>query len=458
MARGRIRCRLALQASVMGFLLTGGAQGADTLTLPDAVARALAANPALKSRTIEVEKQALERDIARGQRLPRIDLNAGYTRYHYPALVTPIRQPGAFPPFDRDITSVGAALSLPLYAGGRLVAGESLAAHVQEASRHALRAVGQDLIFNVASTYTKALHLRDLGRASASRIRTLATEEKNAALKLEQGRASRLELMRLQTQLSQARHDVLSIAQAEQDALALLTALLGETGTLPPLVETIVLNAALPGSHEEAVAAALAQHPELARARALGDAAADKVNMARGDLRPQINLVGRLQQTAGDDLRLYDSSQLGVQLTLPLFDGAVRKRRAQQASLEWQQSQLALEDAANQLVSEVRQAHGAVAEARSRHAVAQQAEREAQEALRIETLRYEQGEGSITDLLSAETALWNARVSRLQSGYDAVVTQARLLRATGGLSAAHLQASAEPMAPGIALPHRELKQ
>jgi len=139
--------------------------------------------------------------------------------------------------------------------------------------------------------------------------------------------------MRLQTQLSQSRHDVLSIAQAEQDALSLLAALLGEHGSLPPLADTVPFNAALPASREDAIAAALAQHPELAQAQALGLAAADRLEIARGDLRPQLSLVGRLQQTAGGDLHAYDSSQIGVQMALPLFDGAVRKHRVDQAVL-----------------------------------------------------------------------------------------------------------------------------
>lgn len=434
--------------ALLAAALACSAHGADALTLPEAIDRALASNPALKGSAVAVEKQALERRIARGQRLPQVDLTAGYTRYHYPSLVTPIRQPGTFPPLDRDIANLGAALSLPLYAGGKLVAGESLAAHTHEASREALRAAGQDLIFNVASTYTKALHLRDLQHASAFRIRTLETEEKSTALKMEQGRASRLDLMRLQTQLSQSRHDVLSIAQAEQDALALLAALLGERSSLPPLAEGVAFNATLPGSRQEAIAAALAQHPELGKAQALGEAANDRLDMARGDLRPQVSLVGRLQQTAGGDLHSYDSSHIGVQMALPIFDGAVRKHRIDQASLESERSRLAFEDTENQLRAEVQQAYGAVEEARSRRTVALQAEREAQEALHIETLRYKEGEGAITDLLSAEAAFWNAKVSRLQAEYDGAVTQARLLRATGGLSAASIrQASIGSGAP-----------
>ena len=41
--------------------------------------------------------------------------------------------------------------------------------------------------------------------------------------------------------------------------------------------------------------------PELLRARALGKVATDKVNIARGEQRPQVNLVARTQESAGGD-------------------------------------------------------------------------------------------------------------------------------------------------------------
>ncbi|MDD5336669.1 MAG: TolC family protein, partial [Rhodoferax sp.] len=135
---------------------------ADPLSLWEAMERAAQSNPAIKSQLVEVSRQTLEQDIARSQHLPKIDLNAAYTRYAYPTFVTPIRETGVFPPMDRDIANIGLALNLPLYSGGKLVAGEALAAHNREASVQALRAGGQDLLFNVAATYTKALHFRQL--------------------------------------------------------------------------------------------------------------------------------------------------------------------------------------------------------------------------------------------------------------------------------------------------------
>jgi outer membrane protein TolC len=407
---------------------------ADPLPLWEAMERAAQFNPAIKSQQAEVSRQTLEQDIARGQRLPRLDLDAAYTRHAYPSLITPIREAGVFPPMDRDVANIGLALSLPLYRGGKLVAGEALAAHNREASVQSLRAGDQDLLFNVVASYTKALHFRQLGQVLDARIKALQREEKDIGLRIREGRAARLDLIRLQTQLSQARYDKVSITQGEKDARSLLAALLGESGPAPILSELGMTAPALPASPEAALSRALRQRPELLRLDAMGRAAQQKTAIARGERLPQVDLVARAQESTGSDWKGYDDSQIGVQLSLPLFDGAIRRRRVEQAGLEQRQNTLLQEDARNRIASEIDQAYGALAESRARLDAATQGEAEADEALRIETLRYHSGENTISDLLGAETALWSATASRLQAGYDITVSQARLLHATGELA------------------------
>lgn len=410
------------------------ALSADPLPLWEAMERAAQSNPVIKSQQAEVSRQTLEQEIARGQRLPKVDLDAAYTHHAYPSLITPIREAGVFPPLDRDIANIGLALRLPLYRGGKLVAGEALAAHQREASVQALRAGREDLLFNVVATYTKALHFRQLGQVLDSRIKTLQREEKDIRLRLREGRAARLDLIRLQTQLSQARYDQVSVTQGEKDALSLLAALLGERGPAPVLSELGLTAPILPASPEAALSRALQQRPDLLRLDAMGRAAEQKTAIARGERLPQVDLVARAQESTGSDWKGYDDSQIGVRLSLPLFDGAIRRHRVEQAGLEQRQNALLQEDARNRIASEVEQAFGALAESRARLDAATQGETEAREALRIETLRYRHGENTITDLLGAESALWSATASRLQAGYDITVSQARLLRASGELA------------------------
>jgi outer membrane protein TolC len=333
------------------FSIGKAAPAADSLSLWEAMERATQSNPAIKSQQVEVSRQTLEQDIARSQHLPKVDLNAAYTHYAYPTFVTPIRETGVFPPMDRDIANLGLALNLPLYSGGKLVAGEALAAHNREASVQALRAGGQDLLFNVAATYTKVLHFRQLGKVLDARIKAMQQEEKDIALRIREGRAARLELIRLQTQLSQARYDRVSVAQGEKDALSLLAALLGEGGPPPTLVELGTAAPVLPVSAEEAIRHALKQHPDLLRLDAVSRAAEQKTAIARGDLLPQINLVAKAQESTGSDWEGYDDWQMGVQLSLPVFDGGSRKRRVEQAGLEQRQNALQQEDARNRIVA-----------------------------------------------------------------------------------------------------------
>src|SRR5574340_598216 len=407
---------------------------ADPLPLWEAMARAAASNPAIKSQQAEVSRQTLEQDIASGQRMPRVDLDAAYTHHAYPSLITPIREAGVFPPMDRDIANIGLALTLPLYHGGKLVAGEALASHNREASVQSLRAGGQDLLFNVVATYTKALHFRELGQSLDARIKALQREETDIRLRLREGRAARLDLIRLQTQLSQARYDKVSVTQGEKDALSLLAALLGESGPVPVLSGLGMTAPDLPASLEAALQRALQQRPDLLRLDAMGLAAQQKTAIARGERLPQVDLVAKAQESTGGDWKGYDDSQIGVQMSLPLFDGAIRRRRVEQAGLEQRQNSLLQEDTRNRIASEVEQAYGALAESRARLDAAIQGEAEASEALQIETLRYHNGESTITDLLNAESALWSATASRLQAGYDITVSQAQMLHATGELA------------------------
>ncbi len=428
--------RSTLSAILLGICV-GAAQAAETLTLSQAMERAAAANPAIRSHEAELDRQELGKEIARGQRLPKVDLSAGYTSHAYPTLVTPIRRAGVFPPLDRDIANIGIALSVPLYTGGRLIAGESLAQHNRDAAAYALRSAGQDLLFNVAATYTKALYLRDLQKAVQARIRALETEQAHLARRLAEGRAAKLELVRLQTQLSQARHDLLATEQGERDALTLLAMLLGESGKLPPLADASPIPAAPALSAGEALARARRQHPDLLRAQSLEKAASNNVDIARSEQRPQLSLVANAQESAAAGAwDGYSSGQIGVQLSIPLFDGSIRKNRVAQARLERRKSELLAAQTADQITAEVEQAAGALTESRARLEVAAQGEREAEEALRIETVRYAAGESTVTDLLGAEAALWSARVNRLQASYDIAASHARLLRATGELSPA----------------------
>ncbi|RCX32122.1 TolC family protein [Thioalbus denitrificans] len=426
---------LGLALPLPGSAATTVALTLDTgrLTLDQAIQWALVENPNLSGLHRDLQAEALEREVARGKRMPELTLEGDYTHHSEPTLTHSIHDPGSFPPLDEDTASLGVGLTLPLYAGGRLVAGERRAEHGLQAKSQALAGSRQQLIFDVVTAYTAALQHSEVVTALEHRIRGLEAEDADLALKIKQGTAAPLERMRIQSQISEARYDLATERQSAGDARDQLARLLGSTDPLPPLADIRGLELPLPEDRDAALAQALAGHPDLQRSRAEQLTALDDLHIARGERLPEVRLQARLNGNSGGDLELEDEWQMGVNISVPLFDGAVRSTRVRQAALRRERAQLGIQSSRDAVTLGVRESWGGLTTRRAQLEAAQAGEREAGEALRVETFKFRNGASTVTDLLAAEAALWSATASRIEAEYSIVVEQARLLLAVGHL-------------------------
>lgn len=415
--------------------VTAQAAQPPVLSLPEAIEQALAQNPTQSSRRLDVERAAEEQDIARGGRLPTVDLKSSATRYGYPSLVVPIREIGVFPPLDDTIYDIGVALALPLYTGGRLSQGIVVADLGKNIAVETERLGRQELTFNVSSVYLKILHLADLDQAYAARIASLEAQERRVQLLVKVGKAPRLDLLKTQVLLTKARHDRLKIQHSRQEAYTLLYNLLGSSR---PQEETPLVPYAAGGDPswtlEQLKTASREHRPEIRIATDQISTSEAQVAIARAARRPDVSLVGAYRERAGSDTDFIDDWSVGVQLSLPLFDGGVRRNRVDQAALAREQAAQAAEQTRLDVDKQVEDAWNRYREALSRVDVTARSVQEAEEALAIERLRYEQGVGLVTDLLDAETSLLTAQADRLQAEFDVIVARVEVLRATGELS------------------------
>ncbi|MDD3447498.1 MAG: TolC family protein, partial [Gammaproteobacteria bacterium] len=330
----------------------------DRLTLDRAIQWALAENPGLTGLRRDLQAAALERDAARGKRMPEVTLEGDYTHHSEPTLTHSIHDPGSFPPLDEDTAGLGVDLTLPLYAGGRLVAGERRAEHGLEAKSQAVAGSRQQLIFDVVTAYAAALQHGEVVTALEHRIRGLEAEDADLALKIQQGAAAPLERMRVQSQISGARYDLATERLNAGDARDQLTRLLGSSEALPPLADIRGLELPLPEDRDAALTQAQAGHPDLERSRAEQLTALDDLRIARGERLPAVQLQARLNGSSGGDLELEEEWQMGVRITVPLFDGAVRSTRVRQAVLRRERAQLGIQSARDAVTLGVRKAWG----------------------------------------------------------------------------------------------------
>jgi outer membrane protein len=429
------------QGVILAMMLAGlgsgayAAEPAAVLTLPQAIHQALEQNPKQISQRLDVDKAGAQQQAARGAQWPTLDFNAAATRYGYPTFVYPIRDLSSLPPLDDTIYDYGVALRLPLYAGGRLTQGATLADLGKQIALERERLGTQELTYNVSAVYLKTQHLMALEQAYAARIVSLEAQAKRVTLLREVGRAPKLDQLKTQGLLTKARHDKLQVENRRREAWSLLHQLMGQERPAQEISLTHYIAAPAPTwSLEHLRQEAGAQRPELKIAEQQSVAGAAQEEIARGARRPAVSLVSGYRERSGSDGQFYDDWNVGVQLTVPLLDGGVRRARVDEAALARQQTGQAIEQTRLEVVKQVQDAWDAHAEAASRLQVTATSVEEASEALSIEKLKYEQGVGVTTDPLNTESALLTAQADRLQAQFDLIITRFNLLRASGALS------------------------
>ncbi|NLD06074.1 MAG: TolC family protein [Synergistaceae bacterium] len=399
-------------------------------------------NPGLKGSNVEREKSEIDVKIAEGMKSPKIDIWGTTTLSDQPYTVIPIREAGVFPPLDRHITRFGVELNIPLYTGGKLEAERMSAQKVSAAAYENNKQDRQDLLYSVVSVFSRSLYFRDLKEASSKRILALEDGERVLLLLLREGRIPKLDLLRLQTHLSQARHDHIVLDQAEKDSLSLLGTLTGNPDPVISIVE-IPTETDLGAFDEIEQTDILANNHALKRSLLLSEASYAKSQAVKGETKPQLSFFGRGTGSFGSDAELYDDWQAGLQVTLKVWDGHVSKNRIKKSLLDIEKARLDLDQTRNQTLNEAREALGAVREAGSKIITANKQSEEAKEALRIERLIYETGESTITDLLSAESELWIASANKSKAYYEKIASEANVLRILGELSPERMRFTAK---------------
>ena len=93
---------------------------------------------------------------------------------------------------------------------------------------------------------------------------------------------------------------------------------------------------------------------------------------------------------------------------------------------------LELDDTARRIELEVRTAFSNFIESRELLESQKKVVEQAEEALRLATVRSQAGTGTQLDVLGAQTALTEARTTQIQALHDYAVARARLERAVGG--------------------------
>lgn len=406
------------------------------ISLRESLTEAVSNNPLLAEGKLGVDAADQSVNSTFGRHLPRLTLDAGYIRRQDPLPFIPAQAATIGPHFSDEFASWQATLVLPLYKGGQITSGVRLAEVRRAIQENTLTLTRFDIIANTVNTYNKLLQLGKLREASGASVAALAEQAKNAELLLDLGRIARVDLLKVEVQLSNERQRLASIEEGiaiTRDTLAVLMGRsVGAGGSaLEPEGELTLTPVA--ADFDRGLASTRESRPEYLIARRGVEAAEAAARISKGKLLPAIAAFGGyLDQYGFDPWRQEANWFSGLSASVPLFDRSLYADLARDRILR-QRAAARLASVENQIRLDLRTAQASLAESRSRVESSRQAVEQAAESFRIEREKYDSGAGAMVDLLLAQAADFTAAANHAQALFDYNAAVVAWRKATGML-------------------------
>ena len=328
-----------------------------------------------------------------------------------------------------------------LYEGGRLKSALRQANLTREQALAQYQAVVADTMLDVQVAYYDVLvALQQIAVQEAS-LNLLTNQLSDTRNRFEAGTVRPFNVLRAEVELANARPRLIRARNASRIAKNNLATLLGydvpkEIWEDIPLklsekLEAEPLEIQLP----LALGQALERRPELVVLRKAEGLRREQLTSSKAGYKPSVGIFGGYEaknSSFSDDLaRELHGWTTGVQLSWDIWDGFLTRGRVRQAEALHERSRVDISDTARRIEQEVRTAYSSFIEGKEVLESQKKVQEQAEEALRQAVALNEAGVGTQLDVLSAQTALTEARTTEVQALHDYEVARARLQRAIG---------------------------
>jgi outer membrane protein TolC len=345
-----------------------------------------------------------------------------------------------FAPQDES-WDVGVQLVQSIYEGGRIQSSLRTARLLQEQAVLDYQTVVADTLLNVRVAYDDALLATNEIVVREASVALLAKELEDTRHRFEAGVVPQFNVLRAEVELANARPRLI---RARNNYRIAKQRLVNELGINLPksVMEDVPLQladklAAEPYSINlsAALAQALEKRTELASLHRSEELRKEGVRTAKAGYKPSVQLFagyGAESRQFGRDLSDENHGwEAGARMKWDIFDGALTRGRVMEARARHERTLVDLDDVGRRIELEVRTTYSSFIEAKEVLDSQEKVNEQAVEALRLANARYDAGTGTQLDVLSAQTALTDARTTYVQALHDYSVARARLERAIG---------------------------
>ena len=401
-------------------------------TLQSLIAQALVNNRDLRSAVLRVEEARAAYAVRRSEGLPSVNAQASGQRAHVPAALSSVGHAAT-----GDVFQLTAGLSsweLDFWGAVRNRNEAALQSYL--ASDATRRAATLSLIAQVADSY---LALRETDERLDLARRMVASRQESLRIttrRLDVGSTSRLNLMQVQTLLTQAQALAAQLAQARDTQAHALTLLVGAPVKLARTDAPLDAQAAATPLRAGLPSDLLLNRPDILAAEHQLRANEASIAVARAAYFPRVTLTSSVGLASNELNRLFTAGTQAWNFTpsisLPLFDGGARDANLQAARARRDQALAAYDKAVQSAFRDVADALSAQSWLSEQLDIAEAALAAQTERARLTQLRYDNGAAAFFDVLDAQRDLLQAQQQRVQSRRALLSNRVELYAALGG--------------------------
>jgi len=432
-------------AFVVALALPALAAATGPLSLDEAIRHALSQNPELRTADRQAQAADARASAAKGAFLPQIGVRYMVRRSDNPldAFADKLNTRSVDPVTDFDAQALnypGAStvhatqlsVELPIYTGGRLIAGMREASAYAEAARLGYERRQQATAYNTLHAY-RAAQAAAYARTIANDAVEAARGHAETATRLaHQGRIVASDRLTAELNLAAAegmREQAANRQRLAIEELRLVTGLSADAELILPPWEVPAALTLTTASEQRA----LATRKDLKADEALVRASRAKITAARAVFHPQIGVVAADSWYDGNAALDNKSQSIMGVVSLNIFNGGRDWHGLTAASLDTEQAELRLEGLQQAVRGEVRAATSRLTEATARRNITALSVDKARENVRLVKQRYGEGRTILIDLLMAERVLVEARNEALTAGLGQELSAAQMQLAEGSL-------------------------
>jgi len=388
----------------------------------------------------EKEVEAAKADIlgARSAFLPDINANASYTQQGAVLLSSSAsasgKDAGVFTGYKNQ-NDLGLSFNQTIFSGGANTANLRQKQLTFKSQEEGLRAKKLDVEFEAKRLYFGLLLAYENKRIAQQLLDQAKAHYLEVKDRYERGTSSRFDTLQSRVQVSLLMPELIKADNAIDITKEELRKLLALKRKVTIQVEDRLRHEPIEIHEDEFLKTAFVSKPEMI-ARILGiDISKWAVKQSRATDFPQVEASGNYFYTSNNLANMFNSTHnnwnVGVGVTIPIFDGYLTRAKVQSAKARYSQSVLSKENLEDQISLDVKQACLNLKEAQTIIDSQKDNVAEAKEALKISEIRYINGVGINLDVMDAEVSLAQVEQNLASGTYDYIMAKASLERTMG---------------------------